>query len=141
MAVGRPDLYTPELGDYIAEQIASGKSIRTICAPDDMPAISTIYRWLRVHPLFSEQYAKAKEDQADAMVEEMLDIADDTDEDVKRSRLKVDTRKWLASKFKAKKFGDSAMIKHADADGGNLSLSAILGAIDGRSASIPEAEK
>lgn len=141
MPAGRPDEFTPEMGDKIAELIASGKSIRTICKPDDMPNISTIYRWIRVHPEFSKQYAKAKEDQADAMAEDILDIADDESEDVQRSRLRVDTRKWLASKFKAKKYGDSTQLKHADADGNNLRISDIVGGLDGRSAGLPRTEE
>jgi hypothetical protein len=135
--VGRPIEYTQEIGDAICEQIVMGCSIRTICIQEDMPAVSTLYRWLRLVPEFEKQYARAKEDQADALAEELLDIADDGRNDwmearnaqgevigwkengeaLQRSRLRVDTRKWLASKFKAKKYGDVSQVKQIDDEG------------------------
>ena len=80
-------------------------------------------------PEFSEQYARAREAQADKLAEEALQIADDgrsdtyvdgdgnvkTDTEViQRSKLRVDTRKWLASKMAPKKYGDKVAIGGAD---------------------------
>lgn len=148
MKVGRPIEYTQEIGDEICEMIAMGKSIRTICLEEHMPAVSTLYRWIRLVPEFEKQYARAKEDQADALAEDILDIADDGTNDwmeardsdgniigwkengeaLQRSRLRVDARKWLAAKFKAKKYGDSTQLRHADADGNKIIIeSAIKG--------------
>lgn len=95
--------------------------MRTVCKADGMPDKKTVFRWLRSHPEFAKQYAIAKEEAADAWAEEILDIADDgtndwiTDEKgrtvfngehVQRSRVRIDTRKWIASKLKPKKYGD-----------------------------------
>ncbi len=136
--IGRPSEYTQEKADAICAMIAEGKSIRTICAIDEMPGTPTFYKWLRTYPEFLQQYACAKQDQADAMVEEMLEIADDgtndymeiqTKKGVKvvfdkehaaRSRLRVETRKWLASKLKPKAYGMDAVIvqqQQLDKDG------------------------
>lgn len=124
--MGRPEIYTPELALKICAEIAtSSKSLRTICAQDDMPTVSTILKWLKEDKDgFSAQYARAKEEQADYLIEEMIDIADDGSNDfmtitkgnqeyevenkevTNRSRLRVDTRKWIASKLKPKKYGD-----------------------------------
>jgi hypothetical protein len=124
--VGRPTTYTVELTDYICERLASGESMRSISRDEDMPAMSTLFKWLREHKEFSQQYEKAKEESADALVEEILDIADNGTNDwmesyakegedvaykingehIQRSRLRVDTRKWAASKLKPKKYGD-----------------------------------
>lgn len=95
-----------------------------------MPAQSTIMAWLDgSRPEFSEQYARAREAQADKLAEEALQIADDgrsdtyldaegnerTDTEViQRSKLRVDTRKWLASKMAPKKYGDKVAIGGAD---------------------------
>lgn len=80
-------------------------------------------------PEFSEQYARAREAQADKLAEEALQISDDgrsdtyvdgdgnvkTDTEViQRSKLRVDTRKWLASKMAPKKYGDKVAIGGAD---------------------------
>lgn len=122
---GRPTTYTQELADRICEGITLGYSIRTVLHEDGMPAISTFYRWLREHPEFQKQYAYATEERTEAMSEDILDIADNGTNDwmevtrkdgstyevpnnevLQRSRLRVDTRKWLMSKMKPKKYGD-----------------------------------
>lgn len=122
--VGRPSSYTQELADKICAELGQGRSLRTVCKPDDMPHISTIFNWFRTQPQFLEQYTRAKEESADAMAEDVLDIADDgtndymtitkggheyevvNNEALQRSRLRVDTRKWLMAKMKPKKYGD-----------------------------------
>lgn len=115
MAGGRPTLYTPELAAEICAHIADGKSMRSICRDEHMPALSSVFLWISNNPEFSEQYARARDMQADAMAEDMLDIADTPPQmgergidsaDVADKRLRIDTRKWIASKLKPKKYGD-----------------------------------
>ncbi|MFD2677004.1 terminase small subunit protein [Camelimonas lactis] len=124
--IGRPTCYTQELADHICAELATGKSMRTVCRATDMPAMSTVFLWLRERRDFSEQYARAKVEAADALVEEIMDIADDATNDwmethdkdgnavgyrlngehVQRSRLRIDARKWVAAKLKPKKYGE-----------------------------------
>lgn len=110
---GRPTDYTPELAVKICEELALGKSLRTVCKADDMPAMSSVFLWLREYDDFSEQYARAKQESADAMAEDVLEISDDKSMDmmgpavIARAKLQVDTRKWLMAKMKPKKYGDS----------------------------------
>lgn len=100
--------------------------MRTICLSDDLPAVSTVCRWLAEHEDFREQYARAREAQADTLADEILDIADDGVNDwieqhgsegqpigweyngdhIQRSKLRVDARKWIAAKLLPKKYGD-----------------------------------
>ena len=96
MAGGRPTIYTKELGDSICERIAEGESIRTIVKDNKMPSSSTVFRWLldKDKEEFWEQYEKSRNTQAETMFEELLEIADDSDIDVMRARLMVETRKW-----------------------------------------------
>ncbi len=118
---GRPTKYTKELADTICERLAMGGSMRTIAKDEAMPALSSMFKWLRENKEFSEQYARAKQESADAMAEDILDIADNGSNDymeredgtttyngdsVQRSRLRVDTRKWLMAKMKPKRYGD-----------------------------------
>ena len=120
-AGGRPTTYNKELADKICEELALGSSLRTVCGKEDMPSVKTVFNWMRTYQEFLHQYARAKEESADAMAEDMLDIADDGTNDymetedgkivyngdsVQRARLRVDTRKWLMSKMKPKKYGD-----------------------------------
>nr|WP_241430770.1 hypothetical protein [Tatumella saanichensis] len=80
-----------------------------------------MFRWIQSFDDFRNQYARAREVQADVLAEEIIEIADDSsgdvivDEDgreqtnherVARSRLRVDARKWYASKLAPKKYGD-----------------------------------
>jgi hypothetical protein len=85
---------------------------------EHVPAASTIFKWLTENEDFAEQYARAREAQADTLADEILDIADDGSNDymgedkaydgdaVQRSKLRVDARKWVAAKLKPKKYGD-----------------------------------
>ena len=139
---GRPSIYTAELAAQICEHIAQGKSLRTIAELEEMPAQSTIMAWLDgSRPEFSEQYARAREAQADKLAEEALQIADDgrsdtyldaegnerTDnEAIQRSRLRVDTRKWLASKMAPKKYGDKVTQEHTGANGGAIQVASTV---------------
>jgi len=123
---GRPEIYSQEIADRICAEIASStKSLRTICNADGMPCVQTVLKWLREDKDgFLAQYTRAKEEQADFMTEEMIEIADDGTNDymtivkgdteynienkevTSRSKLRVETRKWAASKLKPKKYGD-----------------------------------
>ncbi len=116
--VGRPSEYTQEKADYICERLSGGKSLRSVLKEPGMPDGATVFKWMRTHEEFLKQYARAKEESADALVEEMMDISDDGIKTIitggkemssavaQMVRLKVDTRKWVASKLKPKKYGD-----------------------------------
>lgn len=121
MKIGRPSGYTKEIGDEICERLSDGESLRAICRDDHMPNKSMVFRWLYEFQSFRDQYARAKEEQADTLADDILDIADDGRNDtyaddegnkkvdfdaIQRSRLRVDARKWIASKSKPKVYGD-----------------------------------
>lgn len=121
MSVGRPSAFSQAQADLICEEIANGRSLRSICADPSMPSKAAVFRWLAAHETFRDQYARAREAQADALADEILDIADDgkgdtyVDEDghertdhevIARSRLRVDARKWVAAKLKPRVYGD-----------------------------------
>lgn len=138
--MARPTIYSDELATTICARIASGESVRSICLDDDMPVKSTVMLWLidGEHQFFSDQYAKARQIQAETLADELFDIADDGTNDwmkragkdgeeayilngeaVARSRLRVDTRKWFLSKvlprFSEKQEGPSTSDKLAEA--------------------------
>jgi hypothetical protein len=118
MPAGRPTDYSPELAARICEQLSQGKSLRSVCKADDMPAASNVFLWLQRHSEFKEQYEVAKAESADALTDDMLEIADNADSDnVQVARLQVDTRKWLASKLKPKKYGEKITNEHSGIDG------------------------
>lgn len=131
-SVGRPPAkFNQKTADKFCGFLAIGESMRTVCARPGMPARTTIFKWLRENEEFTNQYARAKEEAADALVEEILDIADDGTNDwmekfgkkgdslgwvvngeaVQRSRVRIDARKFLAMKLKPKKYGDKLEVK------------------------------
>ena len=146
MPAGRPTIYTPELADQICNRLAEGESLRTVCNNNDMPCKTTVFMWFRTNEEFLNQYARAKEESADALVEDILDIADDGSNDwmerkdaegeiigwqlngehIQRSKLRVDTRKWAASKLKPKKYGDKIENIHTGPDGGPIETKTLL---------------
>ena len=118
--IGRPTKYSQEMADKICEQIAHGKSLRAICAEDDMPPMKTIYRWLEANEEFRHQYARARGRQADHYFEEIVEIADSVEADsaaVAKARLQVDARKWAASKLAPKKYGEKTELDVKSSDG------------------------
>ena len=108
MPAGRPSSYTAEVADTICERLALGQSLVKILQDEDMPPYRTVCRWLSANEQFRLNYARAREDAAELMASEMVEIADSaTDTDSAAcARVRVDTRKWVASKLKPKVYGD-----------------------------------
>lgn len=134
--MARPSDFTQEIADAICERLADGESLRTICTAEDMPNKATVFRWLANNDAFRDQYASAREAQADALFDEILDISDDGSNDwmerknsdgqnigwmengeaLRRSALRVDARKWIAGKLRPKKYGDKLELEHGVTD-------------------------
>jgi hypothetical protein len=128
MPGGRPTKYSPEIVELICERVAThDMGLRRLTdLYDDMPDKVTINIWRRKYPEFRSQYAQAKCEQIEFLTEDILDIADDSRNDwmeslnddgnfqgykvngdhIQRCKLRVDTRKWLASKLAPKIYGD-----------------------------------
>lgn len=129
--IGRPTLYTPELGEKLCELFVTGRTFREIEKMDGMPSKDAICSWLAKHDEFRQQYARAREAQALIGEDETIEIADDSSDDyvervingrkqkvynkqhVDRSKLRVDTRKWLMSKRFPKRYGDKVDLHHS----------------------------
>lgn len=123
---GRPTKYSLELAASICEKLSSGKPLRQICMEEDMPSQASVYLWLLKQPEFSDMYARAREEQADTLADEIVAIADEQPEVIpvydKRTgeliehkldnafiqwqKNRMDARKWTAMKLKPRKYGD-----------------------------------
>ena len=151
--VGAPSMYSEEMAQEICRHIADCVSLRTIAAMEGMPTAATIMSWLAdsSKPEFLEQYARAREAQADKMAEDILAIADEEctmvradkhgtkDDDgegstqvvfdataVARNKLRVDARRWLASKMAPKKYGDKVQAELTGAGGGAIQVASTV---------------
>lgn len=123
--LGRPSEFTPEIATTICVELMDGRSLRSICEDADMPATTTVYRWLHERDDFRDQYARAREIQAEGGIDDMIEIADDGRNDwmlraqggyqvngevLARSKLRIETRQWAAMKLLPKKYGDKLQI-------------------------------
>lgn len=106
--MGRPSLYTPELATRICEKVAECTPIHKIAELEWAPSETSIYKWLNDHPEFAEEYTHARMAQADRMVAETIEIADEPIDKmgaVERARVRVQVRQWAAERMAPKKYG------------------------------------
>lgn len=123
--LGHPGL-TLVLVESLLDWIAGGKSLRSWCAAPDHVSHQVIFRALRESSELRTRYARAREDQADTLVDECLAIADDGRNDtyvdakgqvkvatdvIQRSRLRCDERHWQAGKLKPKVYGEKVHLE------------------------------
>jgi hypothetical protein len=125
-------MYDQKIADEICRRLALGETLRQICRTQGMPANSTVVLWAlgRSAPAeFGKQYADARARGLDVIAEEIIEISDDGSNDwmeqetkngnlitvpdhehIARSRLRVDSRKWLLSKMRPDKYGDKTAL-------------------------------
>ena len=117
--------FSQELADLICERLATGESLRKICLDEQMPAASTVWLWLDKNQAFSEQYARAREAQAEYYADEIVDISDEAidNETAASARVRVDARKWVASKLRPRKYGELVKHEHGGSNGGPIPVS------------------
>lgn len=115
-----PEGYGQETADLICEKLADGQSLRSICREEGMPHTATVCRWLARNAPFSEQYARARELQADALFDDCLALSDKehpkSADDVQERKLQIETRKWMAGKLKGK-YSEKTVHEHGGIDG------------------------
>ncbi len=129
--------YTEALADEICDRLAGGEGLIAICRDAHMPSEACVRLWVKDdREGFAARYAQAREVQYGRMADEILEVADDgmndwmkredpenpgyslNGEHVTRSRLRVDSRKWLLSKLLPKQFADKIDHTMAAPDGG-----------------------
>lgn len=134
--MSRVTAFDQDIAVRICTRIAEGEGLVQICKDADFPAVSTVYRWIASNPEFQRLYELAREDQADTLGDQILEISDeapivvkrdDNGEEVEvvldaaaiqRQRLRVDARKFVAAKLKPKRWGDR--VEHVGAGGAPL---------------------
>ena len=142
---GRPTDYTEELGDEICQAVSvANKGVAHLCNENPhWPCRQTIFEWRIKHKSFGDKYTKAKQNQIETLVDDMLDIIDNTSNDtlirqdkhgqdyevcnnewINRSRLRFEGRKWLAAKLAPKIYGEKTSLEDK-ADGALTELAAI----------------
>lgn len=137
--------YNQEKADGICERLAAGESLRKAAEAYGV-AHSTVLEWNATNEAFADQYAHARAAGYALLADQLIEIADDSKNDtivtedgkvvtnqevVARSRLRVDTRKWMLSKMLPKIYGErlelagAVTVKASPADLSDEDLAAI----------------
>ncbi len=114
--MARTSEYTEELALRICERVSEGESIKEICESEDMPARSTVRRWIRTFAEFRTMVDEARKEHAQAEFERMLAEVDEPPERdekgkidmgwVQNQRVRLDARKWILGRMDTRRFGD-----------------------------------
>ena len=121
--------FSQEIFDKICERIADGESLRSVCRDADMPNAPMVIKWVANDENLRKQYARAREDQADADADAVSDIAYRTlagEFEPSASRVAIDALKWSAGKRKPKVYGDKIDHTHAGPDGGPVQFQTVI---------------
>lgn len=139
---GGQSKYTTEIADEICQRLSTGQSLREISRSSGMPSASAIVDWTQDEtncPGFGARYAHARGVWLAVIADEILEISDDSANDymartrsdgssenvldaehVQRSKLRVDSRKWLLSKLKPGVYGDKVSQEISGPEGGAI---------------------
>jgi hypothetical protein len=111
-------IYEPQtVWPTVLESIANGDSLTTaLTRVSPSPSYAWAKLQLRCDPRLKTAYQMAVEDRADRLAEELMELADSPmpvgldgpskSAWVQQLRLRVDVRKWAASKLKPKTYGE-----------------------------------
>lgn len=124
--MGRQSQFNQEAADSICERLSKGEPLASICRDENMPAVRTVSDWKSAHEQFAADFARAREEGFDAIAAECLSIADETTFDdvetehgmrantewISRSKLRIETRLKLLSKWDVKRYGDKITQEH-----------------------------
>lgn len=93
-------------------RLSLGESLKKICTDDQMPHRNTVRKARRLSAWLDRQYLQAREDQADALADELIEIADG-DGDARDKAVRIEARKWVASKQHRKRWGEHKHVEHS----------------------------
>ena len=114
-----------QMFERVIEQVYRGRSLRDLLE-DDYRVISyeDFLKWVKRDPMRHERFKEAQESRTEFIAGEILEIADaeDSIEDVQRSKLKIDTRKWLMGAWNKKRYGEVKQVEL----GGSISITEAL---------------
>lgn len=131
--MGQTKVYSDEARQALLSRLESGETLNSICKEKDQPSIKTVMEWVALDAEWGEKYARARSAGLDAMADQILEIADDGSRDysgfrddgspivdqdhIQRSKLRVDSRRWLLSKLRPEKYGDRLAHQMLDENG------------------------
>jgi hypothetical protein len=135
----RSEEWNPIIDDILAAIATTPKSLNSICAENDrFPTAKTFYQWMECDDALSERYARAKKAQLQVLADQIVDLSDNDRicekitikadgtrevviiDQVERTKLQIDSRKWLLAKLNPKKYGDRLEVQQTGDPLGDL---------------------
>lgn len=126
--------------DELCGYIATGGHLAGFCRERGL-LYTSMSDWIYGNPERAVMYARAREERAEVLADEIISISDESTveakyegEEVKlvldatavaRNRLRVDSRKWAASKLKPRVYGDRVTTELTGAGGGPVQVAAV----------------
>lgn len=103
----RPRPTDPGLLARIVDGLTQGNSMKAVCEDQDMPRAADVYSEMAKNVEFRTAIARAREAQQEAIIDEMVDMADAaTPENWQVVKMRIWARQWRAAKLAPKKYGD-----------------------------------
>lgn len=138
LAVGRGKI-TESVALELLNRLARGETLKSICKDITMPSYQQVMKWVKTDPDFQEAYLSAQEFRMNMFADEILEIADNSVGDVRlgfdkhgnvipelnveaiqRSKLRIDTRKYLMERYAKETYAPQKNTSGATASvGGN----------------------
>jgi hypothetical protein len=101
------------MAEEICERIAEGEPLTRICKDRQIPAYRTVLGWRVANEEFQQMYARARQDAADTLADEIRELAGRVERgelEPNAGRVAIDALKWVASKLKPREYGDRAQL-------------------------------
>ena len=126
--------------ERVLTEITRGRTLKSVVA-EDLRDIDydAFWRWVKRDSRRHDRYKEAKELRTEWWAGRIIEIAeaDDALEDVARSKLKIDTYKWLMGADNRKTYGESKQIELST----SISITAALEQARSRVAALPVVEE
>jgi hypothetical protein len=133
--------WEPVIVEILSAIATTPKSLRSICdSIESAPTAKTFWAWMETDIGLRDRYTRAKDQQLEVLADQLVDLAD-TDricekvtikadgsrevtilDQVERTKVQIDTRKWLLAKLNPKKYGDRLQQEHSGPGGGPLQI-------------------
>lgn len=109
----RSDFYPDWVWEHALDRIAAGHTLASICEEENMPQYDRFLRWIHADEERKNRYYHAREIGAVKFEDEIINIADGLDnemEDVQRSSLRIEARKFLLKVWNRKRYAENKQI-------------------------------
>lgn len=137
LGYGPPRAWCAETAELVFQRLCDGESMAAIGRDVDMPARSTLYRWVHDEPEFREAVGLAREIQADVLADRALAVAEEvTPATARACEVRLRHMRWHIGKVSPRKYGSLRASEPAQAP--LAVVGAVVGAGAGSGGEDPE---